>query len=201
MTAATQTENQAKADGYDDVYFSAPDGLKLHARDYGRANPETFDRFPLICLPGLSRNAADFHDIALKVANDAEAPRRVVSFDYRGRGQSEWAKAPEDYNVVTETEDVLTGMAALGIEHAIFLGTSRGGLIMHVMSAMRPGVIAAGILIYLTDWKMADPLSAALISVLIFFWAFGLVRESTSILLESVPAHMDLDEIREKQHI
>lgn len=146
MTAATQTENQAKADGYDDVYFSASDGLKLHARDYGRANPETFDRFPLICLPGLSRNAADFHDIALKIANDAEAPRRVVSFDYRGRGQSEWAKAPEDYNVVTETEDVLTGMAALGIEHAIFLGTSRGGLIMHVMSAMRPGVIAAGIL-------------------------------------------------------
>ncbi|TDH35841.1 alpha/beta hydrolase [Pseudohoeflea suaedae] len=146
MTAPTQTEKATTADGYEDVFFSAPDGLKLHARDYGRAKPGTHDRFPLICLPGLSRNAADFHDIALKVAGDAEAPRRVVSFDYRGRGQSEWAKDPEDYNVMTEAEDVLAGMAALGIEHAIFLGTSRGGLIMHVLAATRPGVIAAGIL-------------------------------------------------------
>ncbi len=58
------------------------------------------------------------------------------------------------------------------------------------------GVIAAGILIYLTGWKLADPLSAALISVLIFFWSFGLIRESVGILLESAPAHMDLEEIR-----
>ena len=58
------------------------------------------------------------------------------------------------------------------------------------------GVIAAGVLIYFTGWKMADPLSAALISVLIFFWSFGLIRESIAILLESAPAHMDLEEIR-----
>ena len=58
------------------------------------------------------------------------------------------------------------------------------------------GVIAAGVLILLTGWKMADPLSAALISILIFFWSFGLIRESVAILLESAPAHMDLEEIR-----
>ena len=37
-------------------------------------------------------------------------------------------------------------MAALGLEHAIFIGTSRGGLIMHVLAATRPGVMAAGVL-------------------------------------------------------
>lgn len=58
------------------------------------------------------------------------------------------------------------------------------------------GVIVAGVVIYLTGWKMADPLSAALISLLIFVWSFGLLKESVSILLESAPAHMDLEEIR-----
>mgnify|MGYP001627976554 FL=1 len=133
-------------DGFEDVFFSAPDGLRLHARDYGRDRTDTLGHLPLICLPGLSRNTADFHDLALKIVNDAEASRRVVSFDYRGRGQSEWARDAEDYNVLTETDDLLAGMAALGLEHAIFLGTSRGGLIMHALAALRPAVIAGAIL-------------------------------------------------------
>ena len=102
-------------------------------------NPATCERLPLICLPGLSRNTRDFHDLAMLVTNDVKSPRRVISFDYRGRGQSEWAKAAEDYTVITEAEDVLAGMAALGVEHAVFLGTSRGGLIMHVLAATPSG--------------------------------------------------------------
>jgi len=131
---------------FQDVFYSAPDGLKLHARDYGRKNPANRERLPLICLPGLSRNTRDFHDLAMMIAGDPQSPRRVVSFDYRGRGQSEWAKAAEDYTVITEADDILAGMAALGLEHAIFLGTSRGGLIMHIIAATRPGVISGGIL-------------------------------------------------------
>lgn len=140
------TTGETGGEDFADVFFSAPDGLRLHARDYGRRRPETVQRLPLICLPGLSRNTRDFHEFALAVQSDAEAPRRVVSFDYRGRGPSEWARSADDYTVLTETDDLLAGMAALGLEHALFLGTSRGGLIMHVLAAMRPGVIAGGIL-------------------------------------------------------
>lgn len=142
----TTTARPSSEDNFEDVFFSAPDGLRLHARDYGRNRTDTLGHLPLICLPGLSRNTADFHDLALKIINDAEAPRRVVSFDYRGRGQSEWARDPDEYNVLTEADDLLAGMAALGLEHAIFLGTSRGGLIMHVLAALRPAVIAGAIL-------------------------------------------------------
>jgi pimeloyl-ACP methyl ester carboxylesterase len=142
----TQTTGTSSGDAFEDVFFSASDGLRLHARDYGRKRPATFGRLPLICLPGLSRNTRDFHDLALALVGDHETPRRVVSFDYRGRGGSEWAKSADDYTVLTETDDLLAGMAALGLEHALFLGTSRGGLIMHVLAAMRPGVIAGGIL-------------------------------------------------------
>ena len=133
-------------DGHESVFFSAGDGLRLHAADYGRHNPATRDRLPVVCLPGLTRNTRDFDDLARRLSTDPKAPRRVVSFDYRGRGRSGWDKDPTRYTIIVEAEDVLSGMAALGIEHAIFVGTSRGGLIMHVLAAMRPGVMAAGVL-------------------------------------------------------
>ena len=132
--------------GHESVFFSASDGLRLHAADYGRHDPAIRDRLPVVCLPGLTRNTRDFDDLARLLSTDPKTPRRVVSFDYRGRGRSGWDKDPARYTIIIEAEDVLSGMAALGIEHAIFVGTSRGGLIMHVLAAMRPGVMAAGVL-------------------------------------------------------
>ena len=131
---------------HEDVFFSASDGLRLHAADYGRHDLAARDNLPVVCLPGLTRNTRDFHDLALRLSRDPKAPRRVVSFDYRGRGKSGWDKDPARYTILIEAEDVLSGMAALGLEHAIFVGTSRGGLIMHVLAAMRPGAMAAGVL-------------------------------------------------------
>lgn len=140
------------AGAVDDMYFSARDGLKLHARDYGRAMHSTGVRAPLICLPGLTRNHRDFHRFALYmsgIGDDGAAAsdaRRVVSFDYRGRGGSERDENPANYTIAVEAEDVLTGMAALGLEHAVFVGTSRGALIVHALAAVRPGVIAGAVL-------------------------------------------------------
>ena len=111
------------------VFFSAPDGLKLHAVEYGHRNR---DALPVVCLAGLSRNARDFERLAAYLSEDAAPKRRVVCFDYRGRGLS--ARDPEwaNYNVLTEAEDVIAGMAALDIPHAAIVGTSRGGLIAKI---------------------------------------------------------------------
>ncbi|GAB4359666.1 MAG: alpha/beta hydrolase [Oricola sp.] len=125
------------------VFFSAPDGLRLHAVDYGRG---VSGALPLVCLPGLSRNARDFAGFAEYFATRASPRRRVVCFDYRGRGLSEWDRDWKNYNVQTEADDVLAGMDALGIEHACMVGTSRGGLIAMVLSAMRPAVMRAVVL-------------------------------------------------------
>src|SRR5690606_30383098 len=111
---------------------------RLHARDYGGPAP---GRLPLVCLPGLSRNARDFHRFALSLPG-----RRVVALDYRGRGGSAYDPDPANYTVAVECRDVITVCAALGIEHAIFVGTSRGGLILHVLAAIRPDLIAAAVL-------------------------------------------------------
>ena len=145
-TAKPAPKSEALPVRAESVYLLASDGLKLHAMDYNRGAPGTDAHLPIICLPGLTRNHRDFHDFAMIAAGNAKAPRRVVSFDYRGRGLSARDRNAENYNVLREADDVLSGMAALGLGHAIFLGTSRGGLIMHALSAMRPGVMAAGVL-------------------------------------------------------
>jgi pimeloyl-ACP methyl ester carboxylesterase len=115
--------------------YTSSDGLKLHARDYA---PKGENSGTVICLPGLTRNCRDFHELALHLSQNG---KRVVAMDMRGRGQSGYAAEFKSYNVITEAEDVLNGMAALGIHHADFIGTSRGGLIIHMLAAMRPAVL------------------------------------------------------------
>ena len=129
---------------YRGVYFSAADGLKLYARVYGEAaaDPRTV---PVVCLPGLTRNSADFHRLALELSR-APAGRRIVCFDSRGRGRSERDGDKSNYILQVEADDVLSGCAALGIKHAVFIGTSRGALLTHALAAMRPGMLAGAIL-------------------------------------------------------
>jgi pimeloyl-ACP methyl ester carboxylesterase len=124
------------------AYLSS-DGLKLYARDYGRT---VKDLLPVICLPGLTRNSRDFHELAIALSQDAEAPRRVITLDYRGRGLSEWDENKANYNLGIEAGDVLTACSTFGIERAIFIGTSRGGLILHLIAEMKPALIAALVL-------------------------------------------------------
>ena len=63
---------------YEDRYFTVPDGLKLHYRDY----PGSAERPPLLCLPGLTRNSRDFEELA-----ERYSPRfRVLALEFRGRG-------------------------------------------------------------------------------------------------------------------
>lgn len=123
-------------DGFREVFYDAPDGLKLHARVYEPAAGTT--ALPLVCLPGLTRNSRDFHDLAIALAGQEATPRRVVSFDYRGRGRSAYDPDWKNYNIRVEAGDVIAGLAALAISRAVFLGTSRGGFIIHVLAAIAP---------------------------------------------------------------
>lgn len=125
-----------------DVYHGAQDGLKLHVRVYGEAN----NLPPVVCLPGLTRNAKDFHDIALYLSNEAKPARMVVAVSYRGRGQS--ARDPDwkNYTIETEAKDVLSTLTRLNIEHAHFIGTSRGGLILFALTALRPAAMKSVVL-------------------------------------------------------
>jgi len=126
------------------LFVSASDGLRLFARDYGPA--EGGGALPVVCLPGLARNSEDFHDLAHALSTDANHPRRVLALDYRGRGRSEWASDWHQYNLGTERDDILQVLSVAGIEKAVFIGTSRGGLHIMALSAMKPALVAGAVL-------------------------------------------------------
>jgi cobalt-zinc-cadmium efflux system protein len=59
------------------------------------------------------------------------------------------------------------------------------------------GVIAAGIVIAVTGWELADPIIAIVIGCIILWGAVSLVRESVDILLETVPKNIPLEQVTE----
>ncbi|MDQ0326471.1 pimeloyl-ACP methyl ester carboxylesterase [Rhodopseudomonas julia] len=125
------------------LYVKAQDGLTLALRLYGDWQSPGL---PLVCLPGLSRNGRDFDRLARFFSAHADTPRLVAVLDYRGRGLSGYDPDWTRYTPMVEADDVLAVTTALGIERAIFIGTSRGGLITMIMGAMRPGLIAGVVL-------------------------------------------------------
>ncbi|MCG6856750.1 MAG: alpha/beta hydrolase [Salaquimonas sp.] len=137
------SEMQDEQKGWTRLDYSAPDGLQLAGRCYGWDND---DALPVLCLAGLTRNSADFHQLALYLSQEAPRRRKVLSLDYRGRGMSAWDNNWENYNPLAEAEDVLAGTTAAGIEEAAVIGTSRGGMLAMILAAMRPALLKAVIL-------------------------------------------------------
>jgi pimeloyl-ACP methyl ester carboxylesterase len=130
-------------DSASSTFISAPDGLKLHARCHGRRNQTAL---PIVCLPGLARTAADFDALAASLAGNLSCPRRVVALDYRGRGSSAYDRNPANYSFPIELADVLAVVTALDCLPAIFIGTSRGGILTMLLAAVRPTAIAGAVL-------------------------------------------------------
>lgn len=128
---------------YRDFFVSASDGLRLYARDYGTGDGAAL---PVVCLPGLARNSQDFHALAEALSLDAANPRRVLTLDYRGRGRSEWDSNWRNYDIGIEVNDTLQVLIAAGIDRAVFVGTSRGGLITMALGATRPTLLAGVVL-------------------------------------------------------
>ncbi len=128
--------------GFDRHFVPLIDELRLHVRVYGARN----DGLPVICLPGLSRNSRDFHQLALQLSTQPSAPLRVMTIDSRGRGLSDRDEKTERYTVATEAQDVVAVLDHFGIDRALFIGTSRGGLILHVLAATHPERLAGIVL-------------------------------------------------------
>jgi cobalt-zinc-cadmium efflux system protein len=72
------------------------------------------------------------------------------------------------------------------------------GAFLHVVSDAvgSVGAIAAGVVMLTTGWYLADPLISILIAVLVLFSSWNLIKESLSILMQSVPRGIRLEEVQ-----
>ena len=126
------------AKAYQDGFFTVKDGLRLHYRDY----PGPFDGPPLLCLPGLTRNARDFAEFAERMSPSY----RVLCLEFRGRGESAHDPRPERYLPVTYAHDTIALLDHVGVAQAVFVGTSLGGLVTMLVAVLDEDRIAASIL-------------------------------------------------------
>ncbi len=124
---------------YENRYWWSKDGLRLHARDYGGGDDALP---PILCMPGLTRNARDFDAVAARLAGRW----RVIAIDFRGRGESAYAKDPMSYVPLTYVQDVEALLAEFGIGRFVAFGTSLGGIVTMLLAGLESGRIAGALL-------------------------------------------------------
>ena len=124
---------------YREATVGAQDGLALYYRDYGdRLAAKT----PVLCLSGLTRNSADFAELAERLSSE----RRVLCPDYRGRGRSAYDPDWRHYDPFVYINDISHFLAATGVGRAVIIGTSLGGLLAMGLAVLRPASIAGVVL-------------------------------------------------------
>lgn len=116
----------------------AGDGVQLAVDVFG--SPTT--RAPVLCIPGLTRNARDFGPLASRLSAD----RLVAAVDLRGRGRSGRDPSAQSYTLTSYASDVLAVCDALELGRPVWIGTSLGGLISMQVGAAEPER-AAGIVL------------------------------------------------------
>ena len=89
---------------------------------------------------------------------------------------------------------IANGLAAITLSRSSEESLNVRGAFLHVVADTfgSIGAIFAGLVMFFTEWYLADPLISMFIGVLIFYSSGKLIRESLNVLLEGVPSHIDL---------
>ena len=128
--------------GFVDGYWWSNDGLRLHYRDHAAGSGAVAGRPPILCLPGLTRNARDFEAVAERLSESW----RVITVDLRGRGESAYAKDAMTYVPLTYVQDVERLLDDLKIDRFVAFGTSLGGIVTMLLAATGHARIAGALL-------------------------------------------------------
>ena len=90
-------------------------------------------------------------------------------------------------------------IAGIILHHGHHHNLNMRGAFLHVVSDAvgSVGAIAAGAIMLFTGWYLADPLISIFIGILVLYSSWSLVKDSVSVLMQSVPKDIRLDEVRE----
>jgi cobalt-zinc-cadmium efflux system protein len=89
---------------------------------------------------------------------------------------------------------VLNGLAAMLFVHGREKDMNIRGAFLHLVAdaAVSGGVVIAGVVVWKTGWAWIDPATSLVVSVVILRGTWRLVREAMDLLLDAVPAHIDV---------
>lgn len=118
--------------------ITTTDGLKLRGLFWRGGS-----KLPVICIPGLTRNAKDFENFAPEIADTG---RNVFALSLRGRGRSDYDPNWVNYHPSIYQEDVEACLRQLEVPRAIYVGTSLGGIITMLTAAKTDNKIAAAVI-------------------------------------------------------
>jgi cobalt-zinc-cadmium efflux system protein len=93
---------------------------------------------------------------------------------------------------------LVANLGALAFLHRSHSMNVRGAF-LHVLgdALSSVGVLVGAGVMWLTGWYVVDPLISVLISVVIVVGALKLVRDAVDVLLEAVPAHVDMSVVKD----
>jgi pimeloyl-ACP methyl ester carboxylesterase len=117
---------------------TAKDGVRLVADVYGAPSSKT----PVVCVPGLTRNAKDFTELASRLAEH----RLVVAVDLRGRGRSGRDPSARSYTLGAYASDMVELADSLALGRPVWVGTSLGGLVSMQVGSANPDLVAGIVL-------------------------------------------------------
>jgi pimeloyl-ACP methyl ester carboxylesterase len=99
------------------------------------------DDIPLVLLHGLGATA----DTWQLVAEHLYQHHLVIAFDLRGHGQSD--QPDHGYDLVAVAEDIICGMAALGLGQVALIGHGWGARVALVLTARHPALVSHLVLV------------------------------------------------------
>jgi pimeloyl-ACP methyl ester carboxylesterase len=124
-------------------FWWSRDNVRLHLIDYGGADEET----PVVlCLPGLTRNHRDFDLFVGRYHPQLLGRARIWCADFRGRGESGWAKDPLSYMPLSYVHDMERLIDAFTPKKLILVGTSLGGIVSMLMASTLAPMILGSVL-------------------------------------------------------
>lgn len=148
--------------------------------------------------PATSHKTFGYHRLEILAALVNGVALVVISMLILYEAYQRWSVPPAVQGsvvIVVATGGLVINLLSAWILHGRHeIDLNMRGAWLHVLSDALGslGAIIAGALMWLYGWYAADPLFSALIGILIVFSSWRLIRESTNVLLEGTPAHINL---------
>ena len=153
----------------------------------------------LALRPSTSTKTYGYHRVGILVALINSTTLVVISFGIFYEAYQRFQSPPEVKSGVLIVVGFIAFVVNLVTALLVMKGSDRDlnlrSTFVHlagdVLSSL--GAVVAGVSIFFTGWNWLDPLVSVFIGLLILWNAWGILRESADILLESTPSDVDMD--------